>query len=136
MQFIPIVERIAADKPHDGLSLVKPSYGGEAIVSDWSVEPLQFGEFLSTIFDEWVRKDVGKYYVQIIDITLESFLGMEPSLCVFRRTCGAAMAIEHNGDLYSCDHYVYPENKLGNIMENPLLSLVNSEQQVKFGNGL
>jgi uncharacterized protein len=116
------------------LSLVKPTYAGEALVTDWSVEPLQFGKFLSGIFDEWIRRDVGNYYVQIFDITLESFLGMEPSLCVFRKTCGAAMAIEHNGDLYSCDHYVYPENKLGNIMENPMLSLVNSEQQVKFGN--
>src|SRR5262249_28273711 len=66
-------------------------------------------------------------------VALESWLGMEPALCVFRETCGSAMAIEHNGDLYSCDHYVYPENKLGNIIENPLSTLVNSRQQQQFG---
>ena len=85
------------------------------------------------IFDEWVRKDVGNYYVQLFDVTLESWIGLEPSLCVFRPTCGAAMAFEHNGDLYSCDHYVYRENKLGNILQQPLQGLVNSPQQRSFG---
>jgi len=80
-----------------------------------------------------VRKDVGNYYVQLFDVALESWLGLEPSLCVFRPTCGAALALEHNGDLYSCDHYVYPENKLGNILEQPLQALVNSPQQRSFG---
>jgi uncharacterized protein len=134
MQFIPIVERIASATPPDGLSLVASHYGDPAEVTDWSVGSEQFGDFLIAIFNQWVRNDVGKYFVQMFDVSLESWLGMEPSLCVFRQTCGSAMAIEHNGDLYSCDHYVYPENKLGNIMENPLGSLVNSDQQVKFGN--
>src|SRR5262249_37496892 len=74
-----------------------------------------------------------RYFVQIFDVALESWLGIEQGLCVFRETCGSALAIEHNGDLYSCDHYVYPENKLGNIIENPLGALVNSRQQRQVG---
>jgi uncharacterized protein len=88
---------------------------------------------LCGIFDEWVRRDVARYYVQIFDVALELWLGVPASLCVFRETCGSAMAMEHNGDLYSCDHFVYPENNLGNIMQNPLESLVGSPQQTKFG---
>jgi uncharacterized protein len=133
MQFIPIVERLAKTANPDGLVLIGPRDPHTADVSEWSVEPRQYGAFLSTIFDEWVRNDVGQYYVQLFDVTLESWLGLEPSLCVFRPTCGSAMALEHNGDLYSCDHYVYPENKLGNIMEQPLRTLVNSAQQRSFG---
>jgi len=133
MQFIPIVERMAAASAPDGLVLASPNSNGSARVSAWSVEPTQFGKFLSAIFDEWVRNDVGRYFVQIFDVALESWLGIEQGLCVFRETCGSALAIEHNGDLYSCDHYVYPENKLGNIIENPLGALVNSRQQRQFG---
>ena len=102
-------------------------------MAPWSVEPRQFGRFLCTIFDEWVRKDVGRYYVQLFDIGLELWLGMEASLCVFRKQCGSSLAIEHSGDLYSCDHFVYPQNRLGNIMESPLETLVASEQQRNLG---
>lgn len=133
MQFIPIVERVASVANPDGLVLISPGDPSAAEVSEWSVEPLTYGEFLSSIFDEWMRKDVGNYYVQLFDVTLESWLGLEPSLCVFRSTCGSAMALEHNGDLYSCDHYVYPKNKLGNILEQPLPALANSPQQRAFG---
>lgn len=133
MQFIPIVERVAAAPNRDGLVLISPNAPERAMVSDWSVEPLQYGKFLCTIFDEWVRNDVGTHFVQIFDVALGSWVGAPAGLCVFAETCGAAMAIEHNGDLYSCDHYVYPENRLGNIMESPLASLVNSTQQRKFG---
>jgi uncharacterized protein len=133
MQFIPIVERIAEPAPHNGLLLVSPAYAEPARIAEWSVESAQYGKFLCAIFDEWVRSDVGRYFVQLFDVALEAWMGMEPSLCVFRRICGEAMAIEHNGDLYSCDHYVYPENRLGNILENPLLSLARSPQQQKFG---
>lgn len=133
MQFIPIVERIAGASAPDGLVLISPNSNVSARVSPWSVEPIRFGKFLNAIFDEWVRNDVGTYFVQIFDVALESWLGMEPSLCVFRETCGLALAIEHNGDVYSCDHYVYPEYKLGNIIENPLGALVNSRQQRHFG---
>jgi uncharacterized protein len=132
MQFIPIVERIGEAPTPEGLSLVPPDFDG-ARVSEWSVDSRQYGRFLCAIFDEWVRNDVGKVFVQLFDVALEAWVGMEPSLCVFRRTCGEAMAIEHNGDLYSCDHYVYPENRLGNIMEDPMLSLVGSAKQRKFG---
>lgn len=133
MQFIPIVERSASRTTPHGLTLITPNVMQPARVSSWSVEPRQYGRFLCEIFDEWVRKDVGRRSVQIFEVTLQSWLGLDPSLCVFRETCGAALAIEHNGDLYSCDHFVYPENRLGNIVEHPLRSLVESEQQSSFG---
>ena len=133
LQFIPLVERIAAQPDPSGLVLIGPAAKERAKVSSWSVEPLPYGKFLCAIFDEWVRKDVGRYFVQIFDVSLESWMGMHQSLCVFSETCGAALALEHNGDLYSCDHYVYQENKLGNILEHPLESLVRSPQQRKFG---
>src|SRR5512140_767742 len=132
MQFIPVVERVSASPSPEGLVLLAQD-APAAQVSEWSVEPRQFGTFLCRIFDEWVLNDVGERYVQIFDVSLESWYGLEPSLCVFRETCGSALALEHNGDVYSCDHYVYPENRLGNVMENPLASLVNSPQQRKFG---
>ena len=133
IQFIPIVERIASQITSDGLQLIAPSFDGAAKVAPWSVEPEQFGRFLCTIFDEWVRRDVGKVFVQLFDVCLEIWTGRAASLCVFRRQCGSALAIEHCGDVYSCDHFVYPENRLGNIMESPLASLVNSPQQQAFG---
>lgn len=133
MQFIPIVERISTHTTQDGMVLVSPSFSDRARVSDWSVEPLQFGRFLSTIFDEWVRNDVGKTFVQLFDVSLEMWMGMEASLCIFRKTCGSALAVEHNGDLYSCDHFVYPENRLGNIMQQALGEMVESPQQIQFG---
>lgn len=133
MQFIPLVERIAPAPDPRGLILIGPKAEETARVSEWSVEPRQYGIFLCRIFDEWVRHDVGAYFVQLFDVALEMWLGLPASLCVFRETCGSAMAMEHNGDLYSCDHFVYPENKLGNIMESPLASLANSAQQHSFG---
>ena len=133
VQFIPVVERIARETNDAGLVLIKPDDSAEARVSEWSVDPVDYGKFLCAIFDEWVRNDVARYYIQIFDVALETWVGMPASLCVFRETCGSAMAMEHNGDLYSCDHFVYPENRLGNIMEHPLESLVESAQQAKFG---
>lgn len=133
MQFIPIVERVAPVPDARGLVLIGQNCTEKAEVSQWSVEALQYGKFLSAIFDEWVRQDVGRYFVQTFDVALESWLGLDQSLCIFRKTCGAALAIEHNGDLYSCDHYVYPENKLGNIMQESLESMVHSPQQLEFG---
>ena len=133
IQFIPIVERVSSQAGPDGLQLVTTRSSQSAEVAEWSVEPLQYGRFLSRIFDHWVRNDVGRVYVQLFDVALEMWCGMSASLCVFRETCGTAMAMEHNGDLYSCDHFVYPENKLGNIMESPIASLVASRQQSNFG---
>jgi uncharacterized protein len=133
MQFIPIVERISSHATPEGLLLISPDSSARARVAPWSVDPLQYGRFLCTIFDEWIRHDVGRHYVQLFDVCLEMWCGFEPSLCVFRRQCGSALALEHSGDLYSCDHYVYPENRLGNIMEAPLASLAHSASQVAFG---
>jgi len=133
MQFIPIVERIAHQVTEDGLRLISPDFAGAAKVAPWSVEPRQFGKFLSTIFDEWVRRDVGRTFVQLFDISLELWSGMEASLCIFRKQCGSALVMDHSGDLYSCDHFVYPENRLGNIMDSAMASLAGSEQQQRFG---
>ncbi|HVC90504.1 MAG TPA: anaerobic sulfatase-maturation protein [Acidobacteriaceae bacterium] len=133
VQFIPIAERVSAQTTQDGMVLVSPAFSAPAKVSGWSVEPAQFGRFLCAIFDEWVRNDVGKTFVQLFEVSLEMWLGMEASLCVFRKTCGSAMAVEHNGDLYSCDHFVYPEHRLGNIMEVPLGEMAMSPRQAKFG---
>jgi uncharacterized protein len=133
IQFIPIVERRAENGGGDGLVLIKPSFGDAAEVTEWSVEPEAYGRFLSRIFDQWVKKDVGRVFVQLFDVALESWMGMDASLCVFKKTCGSALAMEHTGDLYSCDHFVYPENKLGNIMETALENLVDSPQQKAFG---
>lgn len=133
IQFIPVVERKAASPGGDGLVLIQPSFAAAAEVTPWSVEPLAYGDFLARIFDEWVRRDVGRVFVQQFDVALESWMGMEASLCVFRQTCGSALAMEHNGDLYSCDHYVYPDHKLGNVLETPLQDLVSSPRQKAFG---
>ncbi|MGA2538673.1 MAG: anaerobic sulfatase maturase [Terracidiphilus sp.] len=134
IQFIPIVERIGPAVANGGLTLIAPSSTQEAQVAPWSVEPHQYGEFLCRIFDEWVRRDVGRHFVQIFEESLQMWTGLPSNLCVFRETCGSALAIEHNGDLYSCDHFVYPENRLGNIMEQPLETLGRSPQQQTFGN--
>ena len=133
MQFIPIVERLAGDEPVDGLELVHPDYDGKAKVTRWSVAPAQYGRFLCTVFDEWVRQDVGKTFVQIFDVSLGSWLGQDASLCIFAETCGSALIIEHNGDLYSCDHFVYPEHNLGNVRDLSIREMVASPEQRKFG---
>jgi uncharacterized protein len=133
IQFIPIVERVIETLAPDGLVLISPGSDIPARVASWSVEPVQYGKFLNAVFDEWVRNDVARQYVQIFDVALESWYGVPQGACVFSETCGAAMAIEHNGDVYSCDHYVFPENKLGNVLEAPLHALVNADQQLKFG---
>jgi uncharacterized protein len=139
IQFIPLVER----KPDDdaksmGLDFSAPPIPSESDanspVTPWSVESKPYGEFLVTIFDEWIRHDVGKVFVQLFDVALGNWMGLGSSLCVFAETCGTALAIEHNGDLYSCDHYVYPRYRLGNILNQTLGDMVNSPEQVKFGN--
>lgn len=137
-QFIPLVERRAVVTPH-GFDFVEPPAPGiaedfNALVTEWSVEAGQYGEFLCAIFDEWVRRDVGKIFVQLFDVALGNWMGLGSSLCVFAEKCGAALAIEHNGDLYSCDHYVYPKYQLGNILNQNLGDMVRSPRQTKFGN--
>lgn len=134
MQFIPIVERKTETPLGDGLVLIQPTFSGKAEVTDWSVEPRAYGGFLTRIFDEWVRRDVGRFYVQHFDVALESWMGLSASLCVFSKTCGSALAMEHTGDVYSCDHYVYPEYKLGNLSDTSLEAMASSPPQQAFGN--
>ena len=125
IQFIPGIERINAD----GRTL----YQQGTTVSENSVLPEQFGNFLITIFDEWVRKDVGKIFVQTFEAAVRSWLNMPTGMCFFSPTCGSGVALEHNGDLYSCDHFVEPDYLLGNIAENSMAKLVGSDRQFKFG---
>lgn len=132
MQFIPVVERRVLDK-NNSLKLVNAGYKGEAEVTDWSVKPKDYGSFLNTIFDEWARNDVGRYYVQLFDVTLGNWYGAPPGLCVFTETCGNAIVMEHNGDVYSCDHFVYDEYYIGNIAEQPLGDMLKSSKQFQFG---
>ena len=122
MQFIPIVERDNTTGYQEGNKVTGRSVTGK-----------QYGDFLIAIFDEWVRRDVGRVFVQIFDVSLAAWLGQPAGLCIFEETCGTALAMEHNGDLYTCDHYVEPKYKLGNIQEIPLIDLVGSEQQRQFG---
>ncbi len=133
IQFIPVVERAAEVPTPDALSLLDPDDATRAYVTSWSVDPVLYGEFLVAVFEEWVRRDVGKVFVQQFDVSLESWSGMEASLCVFRETCGSALALEHNGDVYSCDHFVYPQYKLGNLMNESLGAMVDSPAQKAFG---
>ena len=124
IQFIPIVERIN-EQGEIGFQ-----EGNQ--VSERSVKPEQWGTFLVTIFDEWVRHDVGTVFVQMFDAALASWYGAPPALCIFSETCGNALALEHNGDLYSCDHFVEPKYLLGNIKSKHMIELVASDQQRKF----
>jgi uncharacterized protein len=133
IQFLPVIERAADHPSGQGLKLVAPAFGNEATVTEWSVNGKEFGKFLISIFDEWVRNDVARYYVQIFDATLANYTGELPGLCVFSETCGDALVMEHNGDLFSCDHYVYPEYFLGNISENSITGMVKSQRQFDFG---
>lgn len=123
IQFIPVV----------GQDLRATGIGDERLASH-SVSGRQYGDFLITIFDEWVRHDVGRVFVQVFDVALASWTGQAPGLCVFEPTCGLAMVLEHNGDLFSCDHYVEQQHMLGNVLETPLIELVNSRRQRIFGN--
>lgn len=139
IQFIPLVERssFAPLQTENGLislALTPPGRNGSrSPVTEWSVQSDDWGGFLCTIFDEWVRRDVGTTFVQLFDVALGVWAGLEASLCVFRPTCGDALAIEHNGDVYSCDHYVYPEYRLGNVRDTLLAELAITPQQIKFG---
>ncbi|MCX8064257.1 MAG: anaerobic sulfatase maturase [Candidatus Hydrogenedentes bacterium] len=130
MQFIPIVERYTHNRK-DGLFLGTPC--DEAYVTEWSITPEQWGQFLVSVFDEWVKMDVGKIFVQIFDMVLTGWVGLEPPLCVMSKECGRALIIEADGSIYSCDHYVYPEFYLGNILEKPLSEIVYCDFQKEFG---
>ena len=131
IQFTPIVERII--RHDDGRNLASPADAPGAPLADFSVSPEQWGEFLCTIFDEWVKNDVGQYFIQLFDSTLANWAGVQPGVCSMARTCGHAGVMEFNGDVYSCDHFVFPEYKLGNIREKTLVEMMYSERQQQFG---
>jgi uncharacterized protein len=151
MQFIPIIERLPGpqvDVAIEDLGLApglarkapwrswrdRPLYRQEgSLVTDRSVTAEQYGSFLIGVFEEWVRRDIGSVYVQMFDVALANWHGEPPTLCIHSETCGTALALEHNGDLYSCDHFVEEGYRLGNITETPMAELVASEQQLAFG---
>jgi uncharacterized protein len=117
LQFLPLVNR-----------------RGEHGVQDESVPAKAYGEFLSAIFDEWVHYDIGKITIQNFEEALRPYIGLEHSLCMLRETCGQVVVVEHTGDFYTCDHFVNPDNRLGNIRETPLGEMINSPELEKFGN--
>ena len=134
IQFIPLVERVGSVEQsvtdaHPASRIETPSN----LVTERSVRPRQFGDFLIAIFDEWLRQDVSRVFVQIFDEALAAWCWNSPSLCIFQKHCGRCLALEHNGDLYSCDHFVEAQYKLGNIHQSSILELANSEGQQRFG---
>ena len=130
LQFTPIVERLT--RHEDGRTLASLADKNEIPLSEASVAPEQWSYFLCAIFDEWVRKDVGKIFVEIFDCTLANWMGISPGICAYSKECGHAGVMEHNGDVYSCDHFVFPEYKLGNIRDHSLIDMLYGEQQQEF----
>ena len=130
LQFTPIVERLTEHE--DGRTLASLADDREIPLADASVTPAQWGNFLCTIFDDWVRHDVGKTFVEIFDCTLANWMGVLPGICAYSKECGHAGVMEHNGDVYSCDHFVFPEYKLGNIREQSLIDMLYGEKQQAF----
>lgn len=130
LQFTPIVERLTEHE--DGRTLASLADNREIPLAEASVTPEQWGNFLCTIFDDWVRHDVGKTFVEIFDCTLANWMGVLPGICAYSKECGHAGVMEHNGDVYSCDHFVFPEYKLGNIREQSLIDMLYGEKQQAF----
>lgn len=131
IQFTPIVERIM---PHsDGRHLAHIKDNADCPLADFSVDAEQWGDFLCAVFDEWVRKDVGDIFIQLFDATLANWVGVTPGVCTMASRCGHASVMEFNGDVYSCDHFVFPEYKLGNVRTNTLVEMLYSDRQKEFG---
>ena len=132
MQFSPIVERLGSRD--DGLELLTATDNpDDCEIAPWSVDPVAYGKFYIEVFNEWVRQDVGKYFVQLFDATLACLHGTQPGVCIYAKTCGHALAIEHNGDVFACDHFVYPEYLRGNILNQSLVEITLSKAQITFG---
>ena len=131
IQFTPIVERLLTHA--DGRQLAAVEEEGTGGMMPFSVSPEQWGDFLIGIFDEWVKEDVGEYFVQLFDATLANWMGVQPGICTLARTCGHAGAIEWNGDVFACDHFVFPQYRLGNLREKSLVEMMYSPQQREFG---
>jgi len=133
LQFSPVVERQSLKISVMGQGLVHPDARKGARLAPWSVPSRQNGEFLQRIFDLWVRHDVGKIFVQMFESTLASWLGEDPGQCLYRKFCGNVPVMEQNGDIYACDHYVFPDHRRGNILDAPLRRMALSEEQADFG---
>ena len=131
MQFLPVVEYVRLRGKKARPEIVEPLTPG-ATPSFWSVSARGFGEFMTDIWDEWVRRDVGSTFVQLFDAALSAWCGQRPGVCVFGRTCGGNAVIEHNGDLYACDHYVYPRYRLGNVLQTPIHQLMDEPRMTQF----
>lgn len=134
MQFLPAVEHVV-DKPGHHRPLIVPPEHEGARPAEWSVSAGGYGQFLCDVFDQWVVGDVGRCFVQLFDATLAQWCGVQPGVCSMGETCGDALVVEHNGDVYSCDHFVYPEYLLGNIRETPLAEIYRSQKRCEFGLG-
>ena len=130
LQFTPIVERLTQHQ--DGRTLASLADDKEIPLADFSVTPEQWGNFLCAIFEEWVHNDVGKMFVEIFDCTLANWMGVLPGICAYSKNCGHAGVMEHNGDVYSCDHFVFPEYKLGNIRDHTLIEMLYGDKQHAF----
>ncbi|KAA6349200.1 Anaerobic sulfatase-maturating enzyme [termite gut metagenome] len=130
IQFAPIVERIT--RHEDGRHLASLQ-DDESKLTDFSITPNQWGDFLCTLFDEWIKQDVGKYYIQLFDATLANWAGEQPGICILSKNCGHAGVMEFNGDVYACDHFVFPEYKLGNIRSQTLVEMMYGDKQTSFG---
>ncbi|MGF1726815.1 anaerobic sulfatase maturase [Photobacterium nomapromontoriensis] len=131
LQFIPIVE-VEAQCQQSTTGHYSPT--ADASLTPFSVPAHGYGQFMTEIFNEWVKNDIGRIYVRMFDSILATWMGYPASVCVQAKNCGQAMVIEANGDVYSCDHYVYPANKLGNITQTDIVKLATSKQQQRFGN--
>ena len=131
MQFLPVVEYVRMQGRKGRPVSVEPKADG-ATPAFWSVSPQAFGQYMCDVFDEWVRSDVGKYYVQLFDSTLSAWCGQKEGVCVFGKTCQGNAVIEHNGDLYVCDHFVYPAYRVGNVLETPIRELMETEPVKRF----
>lgn len=127
MQFMPVYEYV------DNKNNIASPDDKQSALASWSVSPIEYGKFMCDIFDCWVRNDVGSYFVNLFDSTLANYCGMNPGTCVYSETCGANAVMEHNGDIYPCDHFVYPRYKLGNVKESSLREIVSSENATRFG---
>ena len=131
VQFLPVVEYVKM-RPGKRPLIVSPDEE-DAVPAPWSVSAKGYGKFMCDVFDEWVKYDVGRDFVQLFDVTLGNWCGVPPSLCAFAEVCGDGLVVEHNGDVYSCDHFVYPEYRLGNIATDELATMYRSSEQQAFG---
>lgn len=133
IQLTPLVERQTQQMTPDGLTLVSPDFQGQSQVSEWSISGKEYGQFLCAMFDEWKKQDIGKVFIYTFENAIAMSLDMPGRSCVMNETCGTSVALESNGDIYSCDHFVYPEHKIGNLMTTSLTAMAGLQQQIEFG---